>query len=126
MTTGRINQVASVCDADAAAHPSERRATAGGPSIFFEQRWCEDEHGSTPPTSTASMKHALSCQDPFDARALVFRSRRPSRRQRIEPAAADCSGTEGTTDFLRGAYRKTRVRIQTFEARRGKGSRARR
>lgn len=44
MTTGRINQVASICDADAAAHPSERRATAGRPSIVFERRWCEDEH----------------------------------------------------------------------------------
>ena len=110
MTTGRINQVASICDADAAAHPSGRRATAGRPSIVFEQRWCEDENDSTPPTSTASRKHALSCHRPFDARALVFRSRRPYRRQRREPAAAaaSCSATEGTTVILKGRLPRNR------------------
>jgi hypothetical protein len=108
MTTGRINQVTSICDADAAAHPSERRATAGRQAIVFERRWCEDEHDSTPPTSTASMKHVLSCQQPSDARALVSRSRRPYRRQHREPAAADCSATAGTTVILRGDYRKNR------------------
>jgi len=120
MTTGRINQVASICDADAAAHPSERRATAGRPSTVFEQRWCEDEHDSTPPTSTASMKHVLSRQQPFDARELVYRSRGPYRRQHREPAAANCSATEGTTVILRGAYRKTGTNTDTrSEARQG-------
>ena len=122
MTTGRINQVASIRDADAAAHPSERRATAGRPSIVFERRWCEDEHDSTPPASTASMKHVSSRQRPFDARALVFRGRGPLRRQRREPAAdaASCSATGGTTVILRGAYRRngTNTDIRS-EARRG-------